>query len=110
MVGYIIHTPPDLSDVSTARAAELGPVDVVASGSYSVLATSAGFSRVSEHDVTAAFADTAASLLRAREELVEVLRVEEGEEIYQEEHSKLCDVIVGIDEGLLLRSLMVAAA
>ncbi len=32
----------------------------------------------------------------------------EGEEIYQEEYSKLCDMVLGIDEGLVRRSLIEA--
>ncbi len=110
MVGYVIHTPPDLSAAAGARAAELGPSKIVASESYATLLDRVGFSRVSEEDVTTAFAQTAAALLEAREALVDVLRAEEGEEIYQEEYSKLRDMVLGIDEGLVRRALIVAVA
>lgn len=110
MVGYVIHTPPDLSAAAGARAAELGPSNIVAPQSYATLLDWVGFSRVSEEDVTTTFAQTAAALLEAREALVDVLRAEEGEEIYQEEYSKLRDMVLGIDEGLVLRALIVAVA
>ncbi len=42
--------------------------------------------------------------------MVDVLRAEEGEEIYQEEYSKLRDMMLGIDEGLVRRALIVAVA
>ena len=112
MVGYVIHTPPDLSAAADARAAELGPSNIVAPQSYATLLDCVGFSRVAEEDVTATFAQTAAALLEAREALVDVLRAEEGEgeEIYQEEYSKLRDMVLGIDEGLVRRALIVAVA
>ncbi len=110
LAGYVIHTPPDLSAAAGARAAELGPSNIVAPESYATLLDRVGFSRVSEEDVTTTFAQTAAALLEAREALVDVLRAEEGEEIYQEEYSKLRDMGLGIDEGLVRRALIVAVA
>ncbi len=110
LVGYVIHTPPGLSAAAGARAAELGPSNIVAPESYTTLLGRVGFSRVSEEDVTSTFAQTAAALLEAREALVDVLRAGEGEEIYQEEYSKLCDMVLGIDEGLVRRALIVAVA
>ena len=110
MVGYVIHTPPGLGAAAGARAAELGPSKIVAAESYATMLDWAGFSRVSEEDVTTAFAQTAAALLEAREALVDVLRAGEGEKIYQEEYSKLRDMVSGIDEGLVRRALIVAMA
>ena len=110
MAGYVIHTPPELSAAAGARAAELGPSNIVAPESYATLLDRVGFSCVSEEDVTTTFAQTAAALLEAREALVDVLRAEEGEEIYQEEYSKLRDMGLGIDEGLVRRALIVAVA
>ncbi len=110
LAGYVIHTPPDLSAAAGARAAELGPSNIVEPESYATLLDRVGFSRVSEEDVTTTFAQTAAALLEAREALVDVLRAEEGEQIYQEEYSKLRDMVLGIDEGLVRRALIVAVA
>ena len=107
LAGYVIHTPPGLSAAADARAAELGPSKIVAPESYATLLDRVGFSRVSEEDVTSTFAQTAAALLEAREALVDVLRAEEGEEIYQEEYSKLRDMVLGIDEGLVDRKSVV---
>ncbi len=69
---------------------------------------SAGFSVIRQEDVTAGFRATCEAMIRARTELEDALRVEEGHEVYEEEQHKKRSMLEGIDEGLLLRSLIVA--
>lgn len=107
MAGYVIHTPAGLSDTAERRAAELGPPDVTAPGSPAELARAAGFSVMLEEDVTAQFRSTCEAVLRARSRYETALRQEEGAEGFAEEQRKKQDMLQGIDEGLLLRSLIV---
>ncbi len=108
MAGYVIHTPVGLSQRDMAKAGELGPSDVAAAISPVDLARSAGLSVVRQEDVTSDFRITCETILRARSELGEALRAEEGPETFEEEQQKKCSMLLGIDQGLLLRSLIVA--
>ncbi len=108
MAGYVIHTPPGLSPRDMAKAGELGPSNVAAAISPAELARSAGLSVVRQEDVTSDFRITCEALLRARSELEEALRAEEGPETFEEEQQKKRSMLLGIDQGLLLRCLIVA--
>ena len=108
IAGYVIHTPDGLSRGDKRRASELGPSDVVAAAPLEDLARSAGLSVMLQEDVTAGFRATCEAMTRARTELEDALRVEEGHEVYEEEQQKKRSILKGIDEGLLLRSLIVA--
>ncbi len=108
MAGYVIHTPVGLSQRDMVTAGELGPSDVAAAISIADLAESAGFSVVRQEDVTSEFRITCESILRARSELEEALRAEEGPEAFEEEQRKQHDMLLGIDRRLLLRCLIVA--
>jgi hypothetical protein len=59
-------------------------------------------------DVTDTFRVSCESLLRAREELEEQLRDEEGDAPYEEGLANRRGLLLGISEGLLCRSLIVA--
>ena len=108
MAGYVIHTPVVLSEGDMAKADELGPSNSSATKSPADLARSAALSEIQQEDVTAHFRVTCEAILRARIELEETLRVEEGWEVFEEEQQKTRNMLLGIDQGLLLRSLIVA--
>ena len=57
---------------------------------------------------SAGFRATCEAIIRARTELEDALRVEEGHEVHEEEQQEKRSMLEGIDEGLLLRSLIVA--
>ena len=109
IAGYVIHTPDGLSSGDKQRASELGPSDVAAAAPPEDLVRSAGFAVIRQEDVTAGFRTTCHAILRARSELEDALRVEEGPELYEVEQQKKRSMLEGVDEGLLLRSLIVAA-
>ena len=109
IVGYVIHTPDGLSRGDKQRASELGPSDVCAEALPEGLIGSAGFSVIRQEDVTAGFRTTCLAILQARSKLEDALRVEEGPEVYEEEQQKKRTMLEGIDAGLLLRCLIVAA-
>ena len=107
MAGYVIHTPVGLSQRDMAKADELGPSDVAVAMSPADLAKSAGLSVVRQEDVTSGFRIICETMLRARSELEEALRAEEGPEAFEDEQQKKCSMLQGIDQGLLLRCLIV---
>lgn len=109
IAGYVIHTPGGLSAEDRRRASALGPSQVVAPGLPHELARSAGLEVIAQEDVTAQFRMTCEAFLRARRGLEESLREEEGDEAYEDELCKKLSMLQGIDEGLLLRSLVVAS-
>ena len=109
MAGYVIHTASGLGPAGEQRATELGPSDVTASESPEGLARQAALTVLACEDVTESFRLTCDALLRARERLADQLRAEEGDDFYEEEHRKKKSMLLGIDEGLLRRSLIVAS-
>ncbi len=108
LAGYVIHTPDGLTPAQQLRAADLGPSDVSAPAGPEELTRRAGFVIRRAEDVTTDFRATCLALLRAREEHAEQLRVEEGEEVFEEEWGRKARMLEGIDAGLLRRSLVVA--
>ena len=108
VAGYVIHVPVGLTEAQERRAADLGPPDVAASASPEVLAQTAGLGIVLREDVTDAFRSTCAALSAARRDLENELRADEGDDFYEEERRKKSAMLLGIDEGILCRSLVVA--
>ena len=110
LVGFVIHTPPNLTPEDRQRAAALGPSDVLADATPDALAKTAGLSVIVYEDVTEEFGATCDALVSARSRLETQLREIEGEEIYEEEREKKEAMQSGIREGLLRRCLLVAVA
>lgn len=109
LAGYVIHTPNGLAPADQRRANELGPSATAAVGSPEDLARSVGFSIIRMEDVTTLFRSTCEAILRARCALEGALRSAEGSDAFEEEQQQKRRMLKGIDEGLLLRSLVVAA-
>ena len=108
IAGYVIHTPAGLTPAQERRAAELGPSDVTAPASPEALTQSAGLTIVVTEDVTDAFRATCAALRAARRDLEGELRGDEGDDFYEAERRKKDEMLLGIGEGVLCRSLIVA--
>lgn len=106
--GYTIHARAGLSPDEEALAVELGPSQVIASDTPEGLLVSAGFVDVEALDVTDTFLETCQAIHRARGEREAELRREEGDEAYGQEQEKKRKMVVGIERGLLRRSLIVA--
>jgi hypothetical protein len=107
IAGYTIHAAEDLGAAERALAAELGPMAVNADRSPADLLRAAGFHLLIEEDVTATFQATAEAFWRAREDLADTLRLEEGDVRFEEEQQSTQAVLDGIARGLLRRSLHV---
>ena len=107
MAGYVIHTPTVLAGAQAARAADLGPSHVNGPAAPDDLARAVGFHVLDIDNVTPNFRETCAALLAARDALESELRSEEGDAVYEEERAKKAKMLFGIDEGLLLRSVIV---
>ncbi len=108
VAGYLIHTTPGLSDADETLADELGPSVVSGASDPGALIAEAGLSLTLCEDVTPDFRETCEALSAAREVHEADLRAEEGDEFYEEERQKKRDIRRGIDDGLLIRSLIVA--
>ena len=106
IAGYVIHTSPRLSPALLARAAELGPGDVVAAALPEELMSRVGFEVTAASDVTESFRVTCAALFRARQQLADQLRLQEGDELFENELRTKEAMLEGIDEGLLRRTLI----
>lgn len=107
MAGYTIHTPANATDAQKLRSTELGPSQVAAADGPPQLAQSAGFRIVDFVDVTADFRATSAAFLRARNELEAELRADEGDDVFEHECAMEENTLIGIDEGLLFRCLLI---
>ena len=106
--GYVIHTADGLTRSELERAAQLGPPQVRADAPPPEMCRIAGLRVTREIDVTTEFEVTCRALLEAREQYREELRLEEGEEAFEYELSRKAQMLQGIQDGLLRRSLVVA--
>jgi hypothetical protein len=68
-----------------------------------------GFRVILDEDVTEDFRATYEAILRARRDLEDELRGEEGDVVFEEELEKKALTLQGISEDLLRRSLLVAS-
>ncbi len=110
LAGYVIHTSDGLTRVQVMRASELGPTQVTAPAPPAELMRQAGFGVLVVSDVTENFRATCTALLRARQQLAQELRAEEGDASFEDELLAKESMLEGIDEGLLQRSLVVGLA
>ena len=108
LAGFVIHTPAGLSAAAERRASELGPDAVVAAALPEDLTLEAGFLNVVRTDVTHQFKATVEAMLRAARRWEAELRSEQGEEEYVAGCERGKAMLIGIREGLLLRSLVTA--
>ena len=108
LAAYTIHTPDGLTESQRLRATELGPPSVGASASPGDMAHEAGFISEVQLDVTDRFKESCLAFRKARLDLGAELRELEGDEAHEEEFSEGEGRLLGIEEGLLLRSLIVA--
>ena len=97
-----------MSDAEEELACELGPSSVSGAARPAALFTDAGLEPVTSEDLTEDFRETCLALGSARDALVVELREAEGDESYDEERRKERDMRRGMDDGLLVRSLLVA--
>ena len=109
MACYSIHTTPSLSTNDYQKAISLGPSEVGSKLDLQLLAELSGFSEIVQINVTDNFLHTCRSLIAARERRAAELRLEEGDGPYEEEETKKRKVVEGVETGLLVRSLLVAA-
>jgi hypothetical protein len=108
LAGYVIHTPGGLGAADEQRARELGPDHVTGAALPEALTREAGFSQVTREDVTPQFRTTVEALLRAARQWESELRAEQGDAEYADGCQRGRAKLIGIREGLLLRSLVTA--
>ena len=110
MAFFTIFVTTGLSKPDHRRAVRLGPRAVASTRAQPELLARAGFADIDDVDVTGEFLETAHRWLRFAAELEPALRATLGDEVVDQQVADRTDIVRGIEEGLLRRSLLVAAA
>ena len=106
-VGYTIHMNSSLSAEKLVRASDLGPTFVDGFEDPENLAKTAGFVDTTVKDVTPQFKQTCVGWIEAMQFFGQDLKAELNREDYEEEMKNKTDMLLGIEEGLLRRALVV---
>lgn len=102
-----ISIVPGLSEKAHRRAARIGPRSVTSDRSSEQLLTDSGFTEVEIVDVTEDFERTAQAWKRHYSEYEAELRRLIGDEQFEDLNKNRTDLITGVEEGLLERTLAV---
>jgi hypothetical protein len=106
---FTIFTTPGLSKSDHRRAVRLGPRAVASERGQAELLEAAGFTSISERDMTEGLLETARRWLRHSAELEVDLRRTTGDALFDEQQSAGKQMITAVEEGLLSRALFVAS-
>lgn len=104
---YSIFIPAGLTDRDHRRALRCGPPVVTTRGDYITLLRAAGYLKLKEVDVTAAYLDTARAWLREGHELAAELAQLEPPGAFADKIAHRREGIAAIEAGLLRRSLFI---
>ena len=110
MVFTVISIAPNLASADRKRAVDFGPPFVESRASYPILLREAGWRLTDQRDVTAEYAASVRSLLRAEEAHAGALRDLLGEAELTERLARRRGAAQAAGEGLLRRELFVAIA
>jgi hypothetical protein len=109
MAFLTIHLPAGLSSADRARARASGPRAVDSRAEHDSMLRNAGFDVLVERDLTDAFLDTARAWLRESDALADALTGLEPAGGFDERQDDRRRMIAAVENGLLRRSLFVAA-
>ena len=101
---------PGLSPAQRASASDATPGFIDAPAPYRELVERAGFSDVSESDVTPDYRRTAAAWLREMSELEPELRKDLGDQVFEEKQANRQRSMAAIEAGDLGRTQFIANA
>jgi hypothetical protein len=108
LAGYVIHTPEGLTSDEKDRARDMGPAQGVLAASPARLLAAGGFNLLQQTDVTTEFRSMLAAIRQLRSSSEPELRLEEGDEVFEEAQERKRLTLQCVDDGLLVRSLWVA--
>lgn len=108
LVAIAIEPAPDLGPDRQAQAIEIGPSHLGPGDSLARFAEEAGFSLLEVRDVTPDFRRVAEVASLALADHRDALMSAEGEETWEEEVDRKSRMARGVDEGLLVRTLVLA--
>ncbi len=108
LAGYVIHTPEGLTSAEKERARVMGPAEGVLAAAPARLLAGGGFNLVQQTDVTTEFRNMLAAIRQHRATAEPELRLEEGDEVFEEAQERKRLTLQCVEEGLLVRSLWVA--
>jgi hypothetical protein len=107
LAGYVIHTPPGLSEADLESAGDLGPSFVAGMDDPAASAALSGFDVLHVQDVTARFRETGLAWIEGLGDREALLREELGDVEHEYELERKGCIIEGIESGLLRRSYCV---
>ena len=107
LAGYVIHTPPGLSEADLESAGDLGPSFVAGMDDPAASAALSGFDVLHVQDVTARFRATGLAWIEGLGDREALLREELGDVEHEYELERKGCIIEGIESGLLRRSYCV---
>ena len=110
MAAFVIHTPPGIDETDMERATGFGPSMVACEMPLGELMRAAGFVDVVLEDVTVSFEASCDAILAFRDEHERQLRVEEGDQLFDDQYRKKRNMREGIRLGLMKRTLVVGTA
>lgn len=109
MAFYTIHPAPDLGPAARRRAGSSGPPAVASPRATEHLLASAGFRNIAAADVTEAYRTTQQDWFDQWKANAEDVREAIGAALFEERQQERRTTLAAIDEGLLRRTLFVAA-
>jgi len=107
LVGYSIHLANPLTAEQSSRASDLGPSFVSGLEDPIGLAKEIGFVDITVKDVTPHFRRTCLTWIQAMMSMEGELRKSLDQGDYEDELQSKSDMLLGIEEGLLKRSLII---
>jgi hypothetical protein len=109
LASVVIEPAVGLGEAGMARARMLGPGNLTTSGRLAHHVEAAGLAVVSEEDWTGELASLLRALLEGLRSEEDMLRAAEGDEVYEHEFEKKHSLLTGVEEGLLVRTFVLAA-
>lgn len=108
LASVVIEPAVGLDEGGLARARMLGPGSLTTSGRLAHHVEAVGLDVVSEEDWTGELASLLRALLEGLRSEEDALRAAEGDDVYEHELEKKRSLLTGVEEGLLVRTFVLA--
>ena len=109
LASVVIEPAAGLGAAELERARTLGPGNLTTSGRLASHVEAVGLSVETEEDWTRELASLLRVLLEGLRLEEAALRAAEGDDVYEREVEKKASLLVGVEEGLLVRTFVLAS-